>query len=79
MSDATNKNFSMDDIKRMASSEAGRKLFQLLQQQNPQQLNNAMEQAAAKDYDAAKNTLSSLLSSDQVRQLLKQMGGSSHG
>ena len=79
MSDATNKNFSMDDIKRMASSEAGRKLFQLLQQQNPQQLNNAMEQAAAKDYDAAKNTLSSLLSSDQVRQLLKQMGGSNHG
>ena len=79
MSDATNMSFSMDDIKRMASSEAGKKLFQLLQQQNPQQLNNAMEQAAAKDYDAAKSTLSSLLSSDQVRQLLKQMGGGNHG
>jgi len=79
VSDATNMSFSMDDIKRMASSEAGKKLFQLLQQQNPQQLNNAMEQAAAKDYDAAKSTLSSLLSSDQVRQLLKQMGGGNHG
>lgn len=79
MSDMQNMNFSMEDIKRMASSDAGKKLFQLLQQQNPQQLNNAMQQASVKDYEAAKNTISSLLSSEQVLQLLKQMGGGNNG
>ena len=79
MSDMQNMNFSMEDIKRMASSDAGKKLFQLLQQQNPQQLNNAMQQASVKDYEAAKNTISSLLSSEQVLKLLKQMGGGNNG
>lgn len=67
--------FSMQDAKRLANSEAGQQLLALLKSQNSQQMQQAMEQAAAGDYAQVKQTLSTLLESEQVRELLKRLGG----
>ncbi len=67
--------FSMQDAKRLANSEAGQQLLALLKSQNSQQMQQAMEQAAAGDYAQVKQTLSTLLESEQVRELLRRLGG----
>ncbi len=67
--------FSMQDAKRLANSEAGQQLLALLKSQNSGQLQQAMEQAAAGDYAQVKQTLSTLLESEQVRELLRRLGG----
>lgn len=66
---------SMQDAMRLAKSDAGKQLYQLLQQENSEQLETAMQQAAAGDYENVKKTMSSLLENEQIRKLLKQMGG----
>lgn len=66
---------SMQDAMRLAKSDAGKQLYQLLQQQNGAQLQAAIQQAAAGDYENVKKTMSSLLENEQVRKLLEQMGG----
>lgn len=71
-------NFSMQDAMRLAQSEAGQQLFALLKSQNSDAVNQAMEQAASGDYSQVKKTLSSLLSSPQVRAMLEQMGRQEH-
>lgn len=68
-----NQQFSMEDAKRLAQTEAGQKLLSLLQAQNAPQLQTAMQQASAGDYDQLKQTLSSLIASPEARALLKQL------
>lgn len=60
---------------RMANSPAGQQLLQLLQQQNAQGLQNAMDSAAGGDYSGAKKMLAQLLNDPQAKKLLEQMGG----
>lgn len=71
--------FSMQDAMKLAQSDAGKQLYALLQQQNAQQLQDAMDDAAAGNYEQVKNTMTSLLASPEVRELLKKMGGDPHG
>ena len=66
--------FSMEDALRMAQSEAGQQLFAMLRSQNGAAIDQAMEQAASGDYSQVKQTLSSLLSSPQIKTMLEQMG-----
>ena len=66
--------FSMQDVLRMARSEAGQQLFAMLQAQNSEAVGQAMAQASAGNYSGAKEALSSLLASPQVRAMLEQMG-----
>jgi len=73
-----NPDFSMQDVMRLAASPAGQQLMKLLQQQSPSDLQSAMNSAAAGDYQKAKDSLSSLLSSPEAQQLLRQLGGG-HG
>lgn len=72
-------NFSMQEAMRLAQSEAGQQLFAMLRAQNGAALDQAMEQAAAGDLSQAKQTLSSLLASPQIRQMLEQMGRPNNG
>lgn len=72
-------NFSMQDALRLAQSEEGQQLFTLLRTQNGEAVSKAMEQAATGDYTQAKQTLSALLSSPQVRAMLEQMGRQNNG
>jgi len=69
------KNFSMQDAMRMANTDAGKQLLNLLQQNNADALNQAMSQANEGDFSNLSKTLAPLLSSPEVQQLLKQMGG----
>lgn len=68
-------NFSMADAARMANSDAGKKLISLLQQSDSQALKQAMEQASGGDYSKLPQTLAPLLASEEVKKLLKQLGG----
>jgi hypothetical protein len=47
----------------------------MLQNTNSDRVQAAMDHAAAGDYEKAKQTISSLLSSPEARQLLEQLGG----
>lgn len=63
---------------RMAQSPAGQQLLQMLRAGNSQELKDAMDKAAAGDYAAAKQALSSILGNPEAQKLLSQMGGN-HG
>lgn len=73
------ENFSMDDIMKLANSEAGQQLIAFLKTQNSAQLQKAAEEAAAGHYAQAKQTMSDALSSQEAQALLSQLGGRSHG
>jgi len=69
------ENFSMQEALRLAKSDAGQQLLAHLQRTDGDRLQQAMDQAAAGDYNRVKQTLSSLLESDEVKALLKQLEG----
>ena len=67
--------FSVDEAMRLAKSPAGQQLIAMLQNADSQKLQQAAAQANSGQYDAAKNTLQSLLSDPKVRALMQQLGG----
>lgn len=67
--------FSMADAMRLAQNPASRQLFDQLQAQNGAALQQAMNQAAAGNYEQVKKTLSVLLQDPQTQALLRQLGG----
>lgn len=71
--------FSMNDAKRMASSEAGQQLFAHLRAKNSDALNDAMAQASAGNVEGVKAAMSELMADPKVQQLLRQLGGNDNG
>ena len=69
------QDFSIKDAQRLAGTTEGQKLMQLLQQQDAGQLQKVMDAAGSGNYQEAGKLLSSLLSSPEARQLLRQLGG----
>ena len=69
------QDFSIQDAMRLAKSDAGQRLLAILKQSDSAQLQQAMAQATAGNYDSAQKTLSSLLASQEVKDLLKELGG----
>ena len=67
------QNFSMQDAMRLARSDAGQQLLQLLRQSDGDALRKAADLAAAGDYRKASASLSALLDSPEVKALLKQL------
>lgn len=66
--------FSMRDAMHLAQTDEAKELLALLREKNPQQLQQAMDQASSGDYAQVKQTLSDLLASPQVQELIKRMG-----
>ena len=62
--------FSLRRAAQFAMSKEGQQLYALLQSTNSQQLQSAMDQAAAGNYEEVKKTLQSLMQSDEARRLL---------
>ena len=60
---------------KLAQSAAGQQLIKHLQQKGGQELQDAMNQAAAGNYENAQKTISSLMQNPETRKLLEQMGG----
>lgn len=67
-------NLSLQEALRLAKSDAGQQLFAALRARDSSAMNRAMEQAAAGDYSQIKDTLSTLLSSPEIKAMLEQMG-----
>lgn len=67
------QNFSMQDAMRLANSDAGQRLLDILKQSDGKTLQQAMDQAAAGNYKNMQKTLSSLLASQEVQALLKEL------
>ena len=71
-------NFSIGYAKRLAQTETGQKLVALLQSQNKQQLQTAMNQASSGDYEQLKKTLGTFMASPEAQALLRQLENSQH-
>lgn len=72
--DKKSDNFSMQEARQIAQSPAGQQLMELLRNTDPQALNRASAQAGTGDFSGALASLSALLSSDEVKKLLNQLG-----
>lgn len=72
------QDFSINEAQRLAKTPAGQKLMAMLQQQDPEQLQQAMDRAASGNYKEAGAILQSLLSSPEAQKLMQQLGGK-HG
>ncbi len=70
-----NQDFSMAEVMRLAKSPAGQQLLAMLQQNDPEKLEQAANLAKAGDYSRAGQTLSAMLSSEEAQKLLKELGG----
>ena len=67
---------SMPDLSylmKLARSPAGQQLLAMLQKSGGSELQTAVTQASAGNYDQAKQMLSTLLSSQEAQNLLKQL------
>ena len=73
--DKHSPNFSMQDAMRVANTDAGKQLLELLQANNGDALKQAMNQANSGDYSSLSKTLAPILASEDVQKLLKQLGG----
>lgn len=68
------QDFSIKEAQRLANTQEGKRLMQLLQQKDNGQLEKAMAQANAGNYKEAGNLLQSLLASPEAQKLIRQLG-----
>ena len=71
--DNINQSDSFSEAMRLAQSPAGKQLATLLMQSNAQGLRSAMEQAAAGNFDEARNTINAFLGTKEGHALLEQL------
>lgn len=71
--------FSVQEAMKLAQSDAGKQLFSLLQSTQGAQLQNAMDQAAAGNYEQVKQTMQQIMASQQAQELLSRMRGDGNG
>ena len=74
-----NGNFSMDDIRRMAQSDAGRQLMQLLESRHGDASETVRSSMQSGDMEQAKKALSAFLSDPKAQALLRQLEEQNHG
>lgn len=67
------QNFSMQEVLRLANSQAGQQLMAYFKENNPDQLKQLLSQASAGEQKELSKTLSSMLSSPQVQELLRKL------
>ena len=72
------QDFSIQEAQRLANTSEGQALMRLLQEKDNTALEKAMADASTGNFKDAGKTLSSLLSSPEIRQLIRQLGGK-HG
>ena len=67
--------FSMQEATRLARSPAGQQLLSKICQSNSAQMDEALQQFQAGNYDQAKQLLAPLLSSPELQELIRKLGG----
>lgn len=73
------QDFSQEDIRQLAKSPAARQLMELLRRSDPEALSEAMDQAAAGNYQRAITALGTLMEDKEAKALLAQLGGGADG
>lgn len=73
------QDFSMEDALRLAKSPAGQQLYAILQQADSAAMQQAATEVSAGNYTKAGQTLQSLLSSPEAKELLKTLGVNNNG
>lgn len=63
----------LNQIMKLAQSPAGQQLLNMLRKQDTQSLQKAAQMAASGNYTQAKSILSSMLTSSEAEQLIKQL------
>ena len=63
----------MGELLRLAQTPAGRQLIAIIQKNGGNRLSDAMNKAAAGNYQEAKDVLSDILSSLEAQSLLKEL------
>lgn len=66
---------SMEKLMLLAKSPAGQQLIALLKSKDSGQLQQAVKQASSGDYTLAKESISSLLASEDIQKIIDQLGG----
>lgn len=67
------ENFSIQDAMRLANTPAGKELLALLKSGGGDTMDKARKQAEQGDFEQVKQTLSSVLQSPRVQELLQEM------
>ena len=65
----------LQQAKQLANTSAGHQLLEAIRQADAGALEKAAAQASSGDYSRIAETLAPLLASEEVKALLKQMGG----
>ena len=76
--DKKSQDFSVQEAQRLANTPQGQELMRRLQEKDNAALERAMANASAGNFREAGKALSSLLSSPEIRQLIRQLGAE-HG
>ncbi len=74
-----NNNFSMEDMKRLAQSEAGKQLMAMLGGSHGATAEAVRSSAQAGDMEQAKKALAAFLSDPKAQVLLKKLEEQQHG
>ena len=74
MSDLPFSQKDLDQLRRIANTDAGRQLIRYLQETQGDTLKEAIREACSGNYTQAKKLAKSLLSSPEARELLRQLG-----
>ena len=69
------QNYDMQKLMQLARSPAGQRLMQTLKRSGSGQVEKAISLAQTGDMEQAKNTLSEVLKSPDIQQLLQQLEG----
>ena len=69
------QNYDMQKLMQLARSPAGQNLMQALKRSGSGQVEKAVSLAQTGDMEQAKNTLSEVLKSPDIQQLLQQLEG----
>lgn len=67
-------NFSLEDVQRLAQSNAGKQLMDAIRHADSDQLRQAAALATQGNTDQAKQLLKDLINDPQIQQLLAQLG-----
>lgn len=73
------QDFSMQDIQRLAKSPAGQQLLAILRQADPNTLRLLQQNLSSGNPQQAAQSLSLLLTKEQLQSLQEQLGGQEHG
>ena len=77
--DKKSQDFSVQEAQRLANTPQGQELMRRLREKDNAALEKAMADASAGNFREAGKALSSLLSSPEIRQLIRQLGGKDGG